>query len=86
MVSSDLFYARDIQNTCGIDTSMPCKLVCKSTAQKETSYGLTKWHHNSGATVTALRSSFSVVHKVQQALQLLRVIYDRSIDNIVKHR
>ena len=86
MVSSDLFYARDIQNTCGIDTSMPCKLVCKSSAQKETTYGLTQWHHNSGAMVTALRSSFSVVHKVQQALQLLRVIYDRSIDNIVKHR
>ena len=80
MVSSDLFYARDIQNTGGIDTAVLCKLVCKSTAQKETTYGLTKWYHNSGATVTALRSSFSVVHKVQQALRLLRVIYDRSLD------
>jgi hypothetical protein len=71
LVSSDLFYASDIQNTGGIDTAVPCKLVCKSTAQKETTCGLTKWHHNSGAMVTALRSSFSVVHKVQQALQLL---------------
>jgi hypothetical protein len=75
LVSSDLFHARHIQDNRGIDTALPCKLVCKSTAHKKTTCGLSTCHHNSGATVTtSLRRHFAVVHEVQQALQLLRVI------------
>lgn len=51
LVSSDLFYARHIQDNRGIDTAMPCKLVCKSAAHKKATCGLSTWHHNSGATL-----------------------------------
>jgi hypothetical protein len=74
LVSSDLFYARHIQDNRGIDTALPCKLVCKSTAHKKTTRGLSTWHHNSAAIVTSVSRNFAVVHEVQQALQLLRVI------------
>jgi hypothetical protein len=40
LVSSHLFYARIIQDTRGIDTALPCELVCKFTAHKKATCGL----------------------------------------------
>jgi hypothetical protein len=67
LVSSDVLYASYIQDTRGIDTALPCKLVCESSAQKKTACGLSAGRHSSGAEIAALRRN------EVQALQLLRV-------------
>jgi hypothetical protein len=81
LVSSDVLYASYIQDTRGIDTALPCKLVCESSAQKKTACGLSAGRHSSGAEIAALRRN------EVQALQLLRVrfyiaIYEKIRDRV----